>query len=1195
LRVVVCVFAPGDERVKNARVPVCLRYVVVTAAALLLALPTVAVAQTPGPDDVVLWTATASPADVHGDWVREADSTAAAGVVLRNPDRGRSRISPALASPPNYFEMRFSAKRATAYHLWVRMRAQNNATKNDSVHVQFSDSVNATGQSIARIGSTGSAEVVLQNGPGGGSPQGWGWTDNGWGSLGSPIYFAADGTHVIRIQQREDGPSIDQIVLSPVTFASAAPGARSSDTRIFARALGIGPTVSAGTSVIRAASAAAGRIFGSWQTVSDSTAAGSQALRNPDTGAARIAPALSSPASYFEVSFNADAGRAYHVWVRMKTDGNSLSNDSVHFQFNDSVTSSSAPTARIGTDTSFEMVLQNGSTGPTPHGWGWTDNGWGALGTNVYFATTGAHTLRVQQREDGALIDQIVITPDTFLTSAPGWRLDDLTIFGATAAPPPPPSNTPPTVSLTSPTAGATFTAPATITLAATASDPENRLSKVEFFNGSTLLGTDTTAPYSFTWNSVAAGSYSVRAVATDADGASANSATVAVTVNGVGGGGSTLPNGQLNQDVGTPAVAGSAQFANGSYTVRGAGADIWGASDQFHFVYQPVAGDVVITARVASVQAVDTWSKAGVMIRETLTGGSRHAFAHPTLQGGDQLTRRVTTSGSTTSTATASGGPPPRWVRLTRSGNAFTMHRSNDGVSWTLYDSVQITMASNVYVGLAVTSHNASTATTAVFDNVSVSATPAGNAPPTVTLTAPASGATFTAPATITLSATASDPENRLSKVDFYNGSTLLATDTSTPFSFSWSSVPAGSYSLRAVATDADGASANSSTVSVTVNGVGPTLPSGQLNQDIGAPAIAGSVQYSGGAYTVRAGGADIWGTSDQFHYVYQPVSGDVVITARVASLLAVDPWSKGGVMIRETLTAGSRHAFAHASGINGFWLTRRVSTAGVSTFGTAASSGSAPGWVRLTRTGNTFTMHRSSDGVSWTLYDSVQITMASNVFVGLAVTSHNTSTATTAVFDNVSVTEPTNQAPSVALTGPANGATFTAPATITLSATAADPENRLSKVDFYNGTTLLGTDTTAPFSFTWNSVAAGTYQLKAVAADADGGTASSSTATITVSTTTSSTKRVAFTASLDHAIVTNYLLEVFPSTANPATATALTSSDLGKPTPDSNNDIFVDRTTFLNNLAPGNYLITVAAVAPGGKSRSTAISFTR
>jgi regulation of enolase protein 1 (concanavalin A-like superfamily) len=428
------------------------------------------------------------------------------------------------------------------------------------------------------------------------------------------------------------------------------------------------------------------------------------------------------------------------------------------------------------------------------------------------------------------------------------------------------------------------------------------------------------------------------------------------------------------------------------------------------------------------------------------------------------------------------------------------------------------------------------------------------------------------------------------LAKVDFYNGSTLLASDTTAPYSYTWGSVAAGTYSLRAIAQDADGGSANSATVSVTVTS-GSVLPNGQ---DIGGPAIAGSVQYSSGTYTIRGAGVDIWETSDQFHFVYRPVTGDVVITARVASLQAIDPWSKAGVMIRETLTAGSRHAFAHPSSANGDRLTRRLNTSDVSSSTAAAIGGPPPAWVRLIRRGNLFEMYRSTDGVAWSAYDSIQIAMAPTVYVGLAVTSHNASIATTAVFDNLSVTVPTNLPPSVTLTAPANGSTFTAPATITLSATASDPENRLSKVDFYSGSTLLASDTTSPFSYLWGSVAAGTYQLRAVATDADGASASSATATVTVGTT-ASTKRVAFTASVDHVLVTRYLMEVFPSTANPATATAIASSDLGKPTPGSGNEIIVDRTTFLNGLAPGNYLITVASVGSGGSLRSAAVAFTR
>jgi hypothetical protein len=105
-----------------------------------------------------------------------------------------------------------------------------------------------------------------------------------------------------------------------------------------------------------------------------------------------------------------------------------LSGDSVHAQFNDALNASQAPYARIGTTGSAEFVLQDGPNGSNVHGWGWTDNGWGARGPDVFFATTGTHTIRIQQREDGAIIDQIVISGDAFFSAAPGVRTNDDTI-----------------------------------------------------------------------------------------------------------------------------------------------------------------------------------------------------------------------------------------------------------------------------------------------------------------------------------------------------------------------------------------------------------------------------------------------------------------------------------------------------------------------------------------------------------------------------------------------------------------------------------------------------------------------------------------------------------------------------------------------------------------------------------------------
>ena len=90
----------------------------------------------------------------------------------------------------------------------------------------------------------------------------------------------------------------------------------------------------------------------------------------------------------------------------------------------------------------------------------------------------------------------------------------------------------------------------------------------------------------------------------------------------------------------------------------------------------------------------------------------------------------------------------------------------------------------------------------------------------------------------------------------------------------------------------------------------------------------------------------------------------------------------------------------------------------------------------------------------------------MTVSVYVGLAVTSHNTATATTARVDNLTITAPSGNRPPVAtLTSPGSGATFSAPGTINMAATASDPEGQLTRVEFYNGTTLLGSDTTAPY----------------------------------------------------------------------------------------------------------------------------------
>ena len=171
---------------------------------------------------------------VAGAWSLVADPTAAGGARMANPDLAAAKLTTALANPANYFEVTFQAEAGVAYHLWLRGKADKNAWANDSVFVQFSGSVDATGAAINRIGTAGAATVSIEDGTNAGLSN-WGWADDSYGGFGAAMYFATTGTQTLRIQVREDGVSLDQIVLSAEKFATAAPGATKNDAMILAR------------------------------------------------------------------------------------------------------------------------------------------------------------------------------------------------------------------------------------------------------------------------------------------------------------------------------------------------------------------------------------------------------------------------------------------------------------------------------------------------------------------------------------------------------------------------------------------------------------------------------------------------------------------------------------------------------------------------------------------------------------------------------------------------------------------------------------------------------------------------------------------------------------------------------------------------------------------------------------------------
>lgn len=173
-------------------------------------------------------------------------------------------------------------------------------------------------------------------------------------------------------------------------------------------------------------------------------------------------------------------------------------------------------------------------------------------------------------------------------------------------------------------------------------------------------------------------------------------------------------------KDIGPVGDEGGASYdwSDEKFTVVGSGADIWNSSDEFRFVYMSAYKDCSVVAKVTSVGNTDPWAKAGVMIRENLTSGSKHASVFVTPANGVAFQWRNSSGGSSGNVNTT-GLVAPYWVKIVRSGNTFTAYRSPNGTSWTNMGSQTVYMSDSVYIGLAVTSHNDGALCEATFENV--------------------------------------------------------------------------------------------------------------------------------------------------------------------------------------------------------------------------------------------------------------------------------------------------------------------------------------------------------------------------------------------------------------------------------------------------------------------------------------------
>ena len=345
--------------------------------------------------------------------------------------------------------------------------------------------------------------------------------------------------------------------------------------------------------------------------------------------------------------------------------------------------------------------------------------------------------------------------------------------------------NNAPAVTLVTPSNNTTLTAPATIDMSATASDPDGTVSKVEFYNGATKLGEDASSPYSYSWTNVQAGSYTIVAKATDNSGNTKTSASASVTIE------AAVTTSDIWYEPFT-GLADSTKVDNGTTA--------W-TSTRTSGVFDVIASEFSITDGGGE----GVWTSEAIDI-------SGHAAVDLSIdvQGMGQLD--------------ASGGYLDYiHIYYVLNGGAETVLLDQNGVftdeNWHTYSKKGLSGTSLKVIVRALISGGDEYY---YWDNIKVTAGAVVNTPPTVSLTAPLNNAKYDEPASVTISATASDAVGSISKVEFYNGINKIGEDASSPYSYVWTGVKAGSYSITAKAIDNNGASATTSAISITVN---PTI----------------------------------------------------------------------------------------------------------------------------------------------------------------------------------------------------------------------------------------------------------------------------------------------------------------------------------------------------------------------------------
>lgn len=370
---------------------------------------------------------------------------------------------------------------------------------------------------------------------------------------------------------------------------------------------------------------------------------------------------------------------------------------------------------------------------------------------------------------------------------------------------------------------------------------------------------------------------------------------------------------------------------------------------------------------------------------------------------------------------------------------------------------------------------------------------------PPTVSLTSPNNNATFEAGSNITMSvSTAAGTNSSIMRVKFYANSVLLGQDTSSPYSFTWVNAPQGTYTLAAIAYANNGTSTISETRMITVNA--PIPPSVSLTQPINGGVFTGVPNINLTATASAASGATLTkveffsgttklGEDTTSPYIYlwnSPPDGISTLSAKATD-------SNGSITtsaaINITVNNNPTIVITSPSNNAAFTTPTNITIQTVPSTYNGTSVQKVEFFVDANKVGE-------DTSVPYSYTTSSLLVGSYNLTARVTDSNNRQGTSNTATI-TVNPTAP----PTASLTSPSNNSTFIASANINLTATATPSSGTtIQRVDFYNGTTKIGEDLSAPYEFTWTNVAAGSYNLKAIAINNNLQEGTSNTATITV-----------------------------------------------------------------------------------------------